>query len=79
MRVADKEQDRLTQRHTHTQRHTRGAGRVGLERNRKEKKERNRKRPGDEGRHERVRVRGLEGSEEGPHVPNVRPTQITWW
>lgn len=44
---------------------------------REEEKRENR--PGDEGRHERVRVFGLEGFEEGPHVPNVRPSQITWW
>lgn len=41
-------------------------------------RERERERPGIKGGDERVRVFGLEGREEGPHVPYEGPTQITW-
>lgn len=35
--------------------------------------------PGNEGVDERIRVAGLEGSEERPHISDERQTQVTRW
>ena len=42
------------------------------------KREIEREGPGNKVGDEPIRIIGLEGMEEGPHVPNERPAQITW-